>query len=248
MFLENRVALVTGASQGIGRAIALAVAKNGAAVAVNHYPGQSDQADLVVEEIVRAGGRAFPIAADVSKRPEVEEMVDAVVKRFRSLDILINNAGITRDQLLLRMKDQDWEAVLSTNLNGVFYCTRAALKWMLKSSWGRVVSLASVVGVIGNAGQANYGASKAGVIGFTKCVAREVASRGINVNVVAPGYIRTEMTDRISLQAQDQLQGRIPLGRIGTPEDVAGAVVFLVSPAADYITGQVLHVDGGMAI
>jgi 3-oxoacyl-[acyl-carrier protein] reductase len=248
MFLENRVALVTGASQGIGRAIALAVAKNGAAVAVNHYPGQSDQADLVVEEIVRAGGRAFPVAADVSKRPEVEEMVDAVVKRFRSLDILINNAGITRDQLLLRMKDQDWEAVLSTNLNGVFYCTRAALKWMLKGSWGRVVSLASVVGVIGNAGQANYGASKAGVIGFTKCVAREVASRGINVNVVAPGYIRTEMTDRISLQAQDQLQGRIPLGRIGTPEDVAGAVVFLVSPAADYITGQVLHVDGGMAI
>jgi 3-oxoacyl-[acyl-carrier protein] reductase len=248
MFLENRVALVTGASQGIGRAIALAVAKNGAAVAVNHYPGQSDQADLVVEQIAMAGGRAFPVAADVSKRPEVEEMVDSVVKRFGSLDILINNAGITRDQLLLRMKDQDWDAVLATNLNSVFYCTRAALKWMLKSRSGRVVSLASVVGVIGNAGQANYGASKAGIIGFTKCVAREVASRGINVNAVAPGYIRTEMTDRISPQAQDELQGTIPLGRIGTPEDVAGAVVFLVSPAADYITGQVLNVDGGMAM
>jgi 3-oxoacyl-[acyl-carrier protein] reductase len=248
MFLENRVALVTGASQGIGRAIALAVAKNGATVAVNHYPGQSDQADLVVAEIERGGGRAFPVAADVSKRPEVEEMVDAVVKRCGSLDILINNAGITRDQLLLRMKDQDWEAVLTTNLNSVFYCTRAALKWMLKSRSGRVVSLASVVGVIGNAGQSNYGASKAGIIGFTKCMAREVASRGINVNAVAPGYIKTGMTDRISSEARNELQGMIPLGRFGTPEDVAGAVVFLVSPAADYITGQVLHVDGGMAI
>jgi 3-oxoacyl-[acyl-carrier protein] reductase len=248
MFLENRVALVTGASQGIGRAIALAVAKNGATVAVNHYPGQADQADLVVEEIERGGGRAFSVVADVSQRAEVEAMVDAVVKRFGSLDILINNAGITRDQLLLRMKDQDWDAVLITNLNSVFYCTRAALKWMLKNRFGRVVSLASVVGVIGNAGQANYGASKAGIIGFTKCMAREVASRGINVNAVAPGYIKTGMTDRISSQARDELQGMIPLGRLGTPEDVAGAVAFLVSPAADYITGQVLHVDGGMAI
>ncbi len=248
MFLENRVALITGASRGIGRAIALAVAKHGAMVAVNYYPGQSDQAALVVEEIEKAGGRAFSVAADVSKRSDVEEMVNAVVKRSGSLDILINNAGITRDQLLLRMKDQDWDAVLDTNLNGVFYCTRSALKWMLKSRWGRVVSLASVVGVTGNAGQANYGASKAGIIGFTKCVAREVASRGINVNAVAPGYIGTDMTERISPQAREELQGRIPLGRIGTPEDVAGAVLFLVSPAAGYITGQVLHVDGGMAI
>jgi 3-oxoacyl-[acyl-carrier protein] reductase len=248
MFLENRVALVTGASQGIGRVIALAVAKKGAAVAVNYYPGQADQADMVVEEIAMNGGRAFSVAADVSNRPEVEEMVDEIVKRYGSLDILINNAGITRDQLLLRLKDQDWEAVLATNLDSVFYCTRAALKWMLKGRFGRVVSLSSVVGVIGNAGQANYGASKAGIIGFTKCIAREVASRGITVNAVAPGYIRTGMTDRISPQARDELQSMIPLGRIGTPEDVAGAVVFLVSPAADYMTGQVLHVDGGMAI
>jgi 3-oxoacyl-[acyl-carrier protein] reductase len=248
MFLENRVALVTGASQGIGRAIAIAIAKNGAMVAVNYYPDQSEKAALVVEEIERAGGRAFSVAADVSNKTQVEEMMTAVVKRCGSLDILVNNAGITRDQLLLRMKDQDWDAVLTINLNSVFYCTRAALKWMLKSRWGRVVNLASVVGVIGNAGQANYAASKAGVIGFTKSVAREAASRGINVNAVAPGYIRTEMTDRILPQAQEELQGKIPLGRIGQPEDVAGAVVFLVSPSADYITGQVLHVDGGMAI
>jgi 3-oxoacyl-[acyl-carrier protein] reductase len=248
MFLENRVALVTGASQGIGRAIAIDMAKNGAMVAINYYPDQSEKAALVVEEIERAGGRAFSVAADVSNRTEVEEMVDAVVKRCGSLDILVNNAGITRDQLLVRMKDQDWDAVLTINLNSVFYCTRAALKRMLKSRWGRVVNLASVVGVIGNAGQTNYAASKAGVIGFTKSVAREVASRGINVNAVAPGYIRTEMTDRIAPQVQDELQVKIPLGRIGQPEDVAGAVVFLVSPSADYITGQVLHVDGGMAI
>jgi 3-oxoacyl-[acyl-carrier protein] reductase len=202
----------------------------------------------VVEEIERAGGRAFSVAADVSNKTQVEEMMTAVVKRCGSLDILVNNAGITRDQLLLRMKDQDWDAVMAVNLSSVFYCTRAALKRMLKSRWGRVVNLASVAGVVGNAGQANYAASKAGVIGFTKSVAREVASRGITVNAVAPGYIGTEMTDRISPQAQEELQSRIPLGRIGQPEDVAGAVVFLVSPSADYITGQVLHVDGGMAI
>lgn len=248
MCLENRVALVTGASQGIGRAIALKLASNGAMVAINYYPGQNEKAALVVEEITRSGGLAFPVAADVSKNTEVEEMVDSVIKRFGTLDILVNNAGITRDQLLLRMKDQDWEAVLTTNLNGVFYCTRAALKGMLKNRWGRVVSIASVVGVIGNAGQSNYGAAKAGIIGFTKCVAREVASRGVTVNAVAPGYIGTEMTAQISLQAQEELQRRIPLGRIGKPEDVAGAVVFLVSPAGDYITGQILNVDGGMAI
>lgn len=248
MFLVNRVALVTGASQGIGRAIALALANHGAMVAINYYPGQSEKAALVVEEIIRAGGRAISVGADVSKKTEVEEMVETITKQFGSLDILVNNAGITRDRLLLRMKDEDWEAVLDTNLNGVFYCTRAALKGMLKRRWGRMVSIASVVGVIGNASQCNYGAAKAGIIGFTKCLAREAASRGINVNAVAPGYIGTEMTARISPQAQEALQGQIPLGRVGTPEDVAGAVLFLVSPAAEYITGQVLNVDGGMAI
>lgn len=248
MMLENRVALITGASQGIGRAIALALADNGARVAINHYPGQSEQAAGVAEEIAGAGGVAFAVAADVSKKDDVEAMVEAVIDHYGTLDILINNAGITRDQLLLRMKDQDWDAVLATNLNGVFYCTRAALKTMLKNRWGRIVSLASVVGVIGNAGQANYGAAKSGIIGFTKCVAREVASRGITVNAIAPGYIETGMTSRLPAQVRDELRGRIPLGRIGKPEDVAGAAVFLVSPAADYITGQVLHVDGGMAM
>jgi 3-oxoacyl-[acyl-carrier protein] reductase len=248
MFLEKRVALVTGASQGIGRAIAVALGRNGVAVAVNYYPGQSDQAESVVAEIADAGGKAFAVAADVSKSTDVQTMVDAVAQRFGSLDILVNNAGITRDQLLLRMKDQDWETVLATNLNGTFYCTRTALRWMLKNRFGRVVNLASVVGVVGNPGQANYGASKAGIIGFTKCVAREVASRGITVNAVAPGYIGTAMTGGLSDRAREELQAQIPLGRIGTPDDVAGAVVFLVSPAADYITGQVLHVDGGMAI
>ena len=169
-------------------------------VAVNYYPDQSEKAALVVEEIEKAGGRAFPVAADVTKVAEVEAMVDAVVKRCGSLDILVNNAGITRDQLLLRITDQDWEAVLATNLNGTFYCTRAALKGMVKNRWGRVVSLTSVVGVTGNVGQANYAASKAGIIGFTKSVAKEVGSRGITVNAVAPGFVRTEMTDRIPPQ------------------------------------------------
>jgi 3-oxoacyl-[acyl-carrier protein] reductase len=248
MFLENRIALVTGASQGIGRAIAVALAKHGAQVAVNYYPDQSEKAALVIEEIEKAGGRAFPVAADVTKVAEVEAMVDAVVKRCGSLDILVNNAGITRDQLLLRITDKDWEAVLATNLNGTFYCTRAALKGMVKNRWGRVVSLTSVVGVAGNVGQANYAASKAGIIGFTKSVAKEVGSRGITVNAVAPGFVRTEMTDRIPPNIQEKMLGSIPLGRPAEPEDIAGAVVFLVSPGADYITGQVLHVDGGMVM
>jgi 3-oxoacyl-[acyl-carrier protein] reductase len=248
MFLENRAALVTGASQGIGRSIAIALAARGASVAINYYPGQSEKADIVVEEIARAGGSAFAVAGDVSNKTEVEDMTQAVTERFGGLDILVNNAGITRDQLLLRMKDEQWDDVLDTNLNSVFYCTRAVLKHMLRNRWGRVVNLASVVGVIGNAGQSNYGAAKAGIIGFTKCVAREVASRGITVNAVAPGFIKTSMTEGISLHAREELQARIPLGRLGEPEDVAGAVVFLTSPAANYITGQVLHVDGGMAI
>ncbi len=188
------------------------------------------------------------LPADVRERTAVEERVATLKDTFGSLDILVNNAGITRDALLLRMKDADWDEVIATNLTGVFNCTRAALKVMVKQKWGRVINISSVVGVTGNAGQANYGAAKAGVIGFTKSVAREVASRGITVNAVAPGFIETAMTSRLAPEVREEYLRRIPLGRFGKPEEVAGVVVFLASEAAGYITGQVIHVDGGMVI
>ncbi len=248
MFLENQVALVTGASQGIGRAIALALARAGARIAANYYPDQIDRARQVVDEIKSSGSECIMVGADVSNKVDVEAMIAQVLEHFGSLDILVNNAGITRDQLLLRMRDEDWHSVLNTNLTGVFYCSRAALKPMLKNRWGRIINIASVVGITGNAGQANYAAAKAGVIGFTKSLAREVASRGITVNAVAPGYIETEMTGKVSDRAKEQFLKNIPLGRPGRPEDVAGVVVFLASHSADYITGQTIHVDGGMVL
>ncbi|HHW41453.1 MAG TPA: 3-oxoacyl-[acyl-carrier-protein] reductase [Syntrophomonadaceae bacterium] len=248
MFLENQVALVTGASQGIGRAIALALARAGARIAVNYYPDQIDRARQVVDEIKSSGSECIMVGADVSNKVDVEAMIAQVLEHFGSLDILVNNAGITRDQLLLRMRDEDWHSVLNTNLTGVFYCSRAALKPMLKNRWGRIINIASVVGITGNAGQANYAAAKAGVIGFTKSLAREVASRGITVNAIAPGYIETEMTGKVSDRAKEQFLKSIPLGRPGRPEDVAGVVVFLASHSADYITGQTIHVDGGMVL
>lgn len=248
MFLENQVALVTGASQGIGRAIALALARAGARIAVNYYPNQIDKASQVVDEIKSLGRECIMVGADVSNKVDVEAMIAQVMEHFGSLDILVNNAGITRDQLLLRMRDEDWHSVLNTNLTGVFYCSRAALKPMLKNKRGRIINIASVVGLTGNAGQANYAAAKAGVIGFTKSLAREVASRGITVNAIAPGYIETELTGKISDQAKEGFLKSIPLGRPGRPEDVAAAVVFLASHCADYITGQTINVDGGMVL
>lgn len=247
MLLENRAALVTGASRGIGRAIALALARQGARVAVN-YTRQAEAARRVVEEIEALGGEAFPVQADVRDAAAVDTMVEKVGNRYGRLDILVNNAGIIRDGLLVRMKEEDWQEVLDTNLKGVFYCTRAAARLMIRQHRGRIINLASVVGLMGNAGQANYASAKAGIIGFTRAVARELAPRGITVNAVAPGFIETDMTAGLSPRAKERLLEAIPMGRLGRPEEVAGVVVFLASEAANYITGQTIAVDGGMVM
>lgn len=247
MKLEGKKALVTGASRGIGRAIALALAAAGADVAVN-YAGSEAAAKEVAAEIEAMGRKAFVVQADISQNAASTEMVDAVVKEFGRIDILVNNAGITRDGLLMRMKEEDWDAVLTTNLKGVFNCTKAAVKYMMKQRAGRIVSISSVVGLMGNAGQANYAAAKAGVIGFTKAVAKEVAARGITVNAVAPGFIKTDMTSVLPEKVVESLVASIPQSRLGEPEDIARAVLFLVSDDANYITGQTLHVDGGMVM
>ena len=247
MLLANKTALVTGASRGIGRATAIELAKAGAKVAVN-YAGNRVAAEEVVAQIEAAGGQAFMVQADVGDAAAVDAMVKAVVERFGKIDILVNNAGITRDNLIMRMKEEDWDAVIHTNLKGIFNCTKVVTKLMMKQRYGRIVNMTSVVGVMGNAGQSNYAAAKAGVIGFTKSMAKELASRNITVNAVAPGYISTDMTADLPDQAKADLQSQIPLQRLGNPADVASAVLFLVSPGADYITGQTLHVDGGMVM
>ena len=247
MLLDGKCALVTGASRGIGRAVALKLASEGAKVALN-FAGNEAAANAVCEEIKSAGGQAILFKADVSDEAAVQQMVQTVAEAFGRIDILVNNAGITRDGLLARMKEEDWDAVLSTNLKGVFLTTKAATKLMMKQRAGRIVNMASVVGVTGNAGQANYSAAKAGVIGFTKTIAKELASRGITANAVAPGFIDTDMTSALSDKAKEAALSGIPLGRMGTPEDIAAAVLFLVSDQASYITGQVLNVDGGMVM
>jgi 3-oxoacyl-[acyl-carrier protein] reductase len=244
MSLEGSVALITGGGQGIGRAIALALAEAGADVAVSDLQG--DRAEGVAKEISQLGREALALRTDVSRSSEVEEMVKAAQKRWGRLDILVNNAGLTRDGLLLRMKEEDWDLVLSVNLKGTFLCTKEVLSIMSKQRSGRIVNIASVVGVTGNVGQANYAASKAAVIGFTKTTAREYAGRGITANAVAPGFIDTMMTRGLSDETKQKLLQQIPLGRLGSPEEVAGVVRFLVSKEASYITGQVIHVNGGM--
>ncbi len=245
--LEGKVAVVTGASRGIGRSIALKLADEGAKVVVN-YSGSQAKAEEVVATIQENGGEAIAVQASVSKTEEVSALMDAVVKTFGSLDILVNNAGITRDNLLMRMKEDEWDDVLNTNLKGVFLCTKAVTRQMMKQRAGRIINISSIVGVAGNPGQANYVAAKAGVIGLTKTTAKELASRNILVNAVAPGFIETEMTEQLPEDIKQGMLSQIPLAKLGQPEDIAKAVAFLASEDANYMTGQTLHIDGGMVM
>lgn len=245
--LTGKVALVTGGGRGIGRAVAVALAAAGATVVVN-YRGNAAAAEETVAAIRAADGSAEAIQADVGQAAEVERLVKAVVETHGRLDILVNNAGITRDTLLLRMKEEDFDQVIETNLRGAFLCTKAALRPMGKQRGGRIINLTSVIGIIGNAGQANYAAAKAGLIGFTKATAREMASRSITVNAIAPGFIETEMTSGLGEATRKAIMETIPLGRFGQPQEVANLVCFLASDAAAYITGQTITVDGGMVM
>jgi 3-oxoacyl-[acyl-carrier protein] reductase len=244
---DTRVALVTGSSRGIGRAIAEHLGAAGMTVAVNYRSG-AEAADEVVATIESGGGRAASFGADVSEPAAVDGLLEAVADRLGPIQVLVNNAGITDDDLLLRMKPESWERVIATNLTSAFLTTKAVLRGMLKGRWGRIINISSVSGIAGNAGQANYAAAKAGLIGFTKSVAREVGSRGITANVVAPGFIETDMTEELSAEVRESVLPTITLGRFGTPAEVAAAVGYLASDAAAYVTGQVLVVDGGLAL
>ena len=243
--LEGQTAIVTGASRGIGKAIAISLAKEGAEVIIN-YSSSLENANKVVSEINSFGGNSYPLQADISNENSVNELIKTVLEKNNTIDVLVNNAGITKDGLLMRMKTDDWQKVLDLNLSGVFYCTRAVSRQMLKQKKGRIINITSVVGLMGNPGQANYSAAKAGVVGLTQSAAKEFASRGITVNAVAPGFISTDMTKDLN---SESILSAIPLRRFGKPEDVAGAVRFLASdPSAGYITGQTIQVDGGMVM
>jgi 3-oxoacyl-[acyl-carrier protein] reductase len=247
MNLEGKAALVTGASRGIGREIALELARQGANVAVN-FSGSEAKANEVVDEIKALGREAFAVKCDVSKSEQVAEMIKGTIDSFGKLDILVNNAGITKDNLLMRMKEEEWDDVININPKGVFLCTKAVTRQMMKQRVGRIINIASVVGVSGNPGQANYVAAKAGVIGLTKTTAKELASRNITVNAVAPGFITTDMTDKLSEEVKAELLKQIPLARLGEPKDIAKITAFIASDDSSYMTGQTLNINGGMVM
>jgi len=247
MDLTDRVAIVTGSGRGIGAAIAQKLGETGATVDINDM-GNMAPAEEVAEGIRKMGRESLVVAADISQSEEAARLIEAATTAYGRIDILVNNAGITRDQLVMRMSDEDWDSVLGVNLKSVFLCTRAVLRLMMKQRWGRIVNIASIVGLIGNAGQANYASAKAGIIGFTRTIAKEVASRGITANAVAPGFIDTPMTQQLPEERKKALAEQILLGYLGTPRDVAEAVAFLASEEARYITGQVLTVDGGISL
>jgi len=245
--LSGANALVTGGTRGIGRSIVEALAAAGARVAFT-YRSSSEAADRLVDQLDEEGAEAFSLQGDVADRETAQRHVEAVLDRWESLDVLVNNAGITRDGLMLRLSVEDWEAVLNTNLKGVFNFSKAAYRPMMRQQGGTIINISSVVGITGNPGQTNYAASKAGIIGFSKSLAKELGSRNVTVNVVAPGYVKTDMTDELDADTRDTILENVPLDRLAEPEDVANAVLFLASPAADYVTGHVLHVDGGLAM
>ncbi|MDI6601421.1 MAG: 3-oxoacyl-[acyl-carrier-protein] reductase [Thermoanaerobacteraceae bacterium] len=247
MLLEGKVAIITGGSRGIGKATAIKLANLGAKIIVN-YTNRLEAANEVVNIIKDNNGEAITVKADVSNISEVKDMMKFAVDTYGSIDILVNNAGVTKDTLILRMNEEDWDKVINTNLKGAFNCIKEASRYMIKNKYGKIVNVSSVIGVIGNIGQANYAASKAGIIGLTKSAAKEFASRGINVNAVAPGFIDTEMTQVLKDEIRNEMLKAIPLGRFGTPEDVSDVIAFLVLPYSDYITGQVIHIDGGMVM
>lgn len=246
MRFKDEIVLVTGSARGIGREIATAFAKEGAVAIISDINAESCQ--KTAQELIAQGFKADAMTCDVTKLSSVDEMVNKILDKYSRIDILVNNAGITKDNLFLRMREEEWDAVLTVNLKGTFNCCKAVSKSMLKARKGKIISIASVIGILGNIGQANYAASKAGIIGLTKSLAREFASRNINVNAIAPGYIKTDMTDQLKEETRQQILSNIPLSRMGLPEDVAGVCLFLASKEASYLTGQTIKVDGGMAI
>lgn len=245
--MQEGVAIVTGSARGIGRAIALELAREGYRVAVNDLRGDGP-AQEVLAEIEAAGGAGMVVGADISDSRAAQEMVDQVVKTFGRVDVLVNNAGINKDQLLIRISDEEWDQLIKTNLNGAFYCSRAAIKHMMRKRYGRIIHISSVVGISGNAGQAHYAAAKSGLLGFSRSIAREYGNRNITSNVIAPGYIESNMTAALNTEQTEKILAGIALNRLGTPADIAGVAAFLASPRAAYITGQIIRVDGGLAM